>query len=146
MHTDKSRQNPWALTSNTVVIVMQTFCLQRRCISLTEKWLTSSVIPKLGNWCLGKCHIIKTVYFCTVLTIWHLPKHQLPNVGMTDEVSYFSVREMHLRCKQNVCISMTTVLEVRAQGFRRDLSVCIIRYWDSEMTEQFALGAMRGEN
>ena len=43
MHTEKSRQNPWALTSNTVVIEIQPFCLQRRCISFTEKWLTSSV-------------------------------------------------------------------------------------------------------
>ena len=37
MHTDKSRQNAWALTSNTDVIEIQMFCLQRRCISLTEK-------------------------------------------------------------------------------------------------------------
>ena len=92
MHTDKSRQNPWALTSNTVFIEIQTFCLQRRCFSFTKKWLTSSVIPTLGNWCLGNCQIVKTVQKYTVLTI------------------------------------------------------LIIRYWNSEPTEQFALGAMRGEN
>ena len=55
-------------------------------------------------------------------------KYQGSHVGMTDEVSHFSVREMRLRCKQNVWISMTTVLEVSAQGFCRHLSVCIIRY------------------
>ena len=66
MHTDKSRRNPWALTSNTVVFETQTFRLQRRCISLTEKWLTSSVIPTLGKWCLGKCQIVKTVQKYTV--------------------------------------------------------------------------------
>ena len=66
MHTDKSRQNPWTLTSNTVVFEIQTFCLQRRCISLTEKWLTSSVIPTLSKWCLGKCQIVKTVQKYTV--------------------------------------------------------------------------------
>ena len=64
---------------------------------------------------------------------------------MTDEVSHFSVREMHLRCKQKD-FDDVGVLEVSAQGFWRDLSVCIIRYWDSETTEQFALGAMRGDN
>ena len=31
-----------------------------------------------------------TLYFCTVLTIWHIPKRQLPNVGTTDEVSRIS--------------------------------------------------------
>ena len=119
------------------------------CRSSSGNWLSSyinigscSLVSKSSN----KCQIVKTVYFCTVLTIWHLPKHQLPNVDMTDEVSHFSVREMHLRCKQNVWISMMTVLEVSAQGFWRDLSVCIIRYWDSETTEQSASGAMREEN
>ena len=92
------------------------------------------------------CQIVKTVQKYTVSTIWHLLKHQLPNVGMTDEVSQFSVRELHLRCKENFWISITTVLEDSAQGFWRDLSVCVIWYWDSGTTEQFALGAMRGEN
>ena len=32
------------------------------------------------------------------------------------------------------------------KDFGATLSVYIIRYWDSETTEQLALGAMRGEN
>ena len=32
---------------------------------------------------------------CANCADWHLPKRQLPNVGMTDEVSHFSVRELH---------------------------------------------------
>ena len=36
-------------------------------------------------------------YICKVLTICH---RQLPNVGMNDEVNYFSVRETVIRCKQ----------------------------------------------
>ena len=107
----------------TIYKTFKLFKLGRNANSLTEKWLISSVIPTLGN---------RTKY--TVLTIWHLPNHQLPNGGMTNEVSHFSVRELAFRCKQNVWISMTTVLEVSAQGFWSDFSVCIIQYWDSETT------------
>ena len=53
-----------------------------------------------------------------------LAKRQLPNVGTTDEVNYFSVRDILIRCKRNVCMSMTTVLEVSAKGFWRDF-VCM---------------------
>ena len=100
------------------------FRVHRNTNSLTEKWLTSSsVIPTLGNWRLGKCQIVKAVQKYTVLTI--LPNRQLPNVGMTDdEVSHFSVRELAFRCKRNVCILMTTILEVNGQGFWRDF-VCM---------------------
>ena len=94
MHTDESRQNPWALTFNTVVIEIQTFCLHRNTNSLTEKWLTSSVIPTSDH----QDQIVITVQKYTVLTIW--PKHQLPNVCMTDEVCHFSVRKLAFRCKK----------------------------------------------
>ena len=119
--------------------------ITRRSFSSLKNHLKSLQIFSARRKCSHRL-AVKNVQKYTVLTIWHLPKHQLPNVGMTHEVSHFSVREMHLQCKYNVWISITKVLQVSAQGFWRDLSVCIIRYWDSETTEQFALGATRGEN
>ena len=63
-------------------------------------------------------------YICTVLTIWHLPKRQLPNVSTTDDVRYLSVSDITIRCKRSVCMSMMTVLKVSSKGFCRDF-ICM---------------------
>ena len=104
------RQNPWALTSNTVVMEMQTLIT----ISLTEK-----------------CDLPHQSYQHWVTDVWVSVKSskpykniRLPYVGITDEVNYFSVRDIVIRCKRNVCMSTTTVLEVSAQRFRRGF-VCM---------------------
>ena len=59
----------------------------------------------------------------------YLP-HQSYRHWVTDEVSDFSVREMHFRCKQNFWISMTTVLEVIVP---KDFgAICLYALYDIE--------------
>ena len=63
-----------------------------------------------------------------------LAKRQLSNLSMTDEVNYLSVRDIR-NSVQAETLSMTTIAEVSAKGFWRNLTI-----------EHSGLAGMRREN
>ena len=80
---------------------------------------------------------IHNVYIHIFVQFWRsdiLAKRQLANFSMTDEVNYLSVRDIR-NSTQAETLSMTTIAEVSAKGFWRDLTI-----------EHSGLAGMRREN